>query len=106
MKKPVKKSTRKSTKKVVKKRTAKKPTARKATTKARVQKKLKPKFRIGEFVYSYHNPTEKRQINAIRVSKKFGVAHKYRLTLSDQQSKPKKSVWIDEKSLSKRKTSH
>jgi hypothetical protein len=101
MKKKVKRVAAKTKRKGVKKTLAKA-----VTRKKNVQKKLPPKYKIGEFVYSYHNPTEKRQINAIDQSKKFGVSHKYRLTLSDAQGKPKNSQWIDEKSLSKRKSSN
>ena len=66
-------------------------------------KKKKVKYKIGQFVYSYQNPTEKRPINRIRESQDGDYDHMYRLTLPDRQGYPVNSNWINEKSLSLRK---
>ena len=63
----------------------------------------KVKYKLGQFVYSYMNPKEKRPINRIRISKNGYYEHSYRLTLSGNDGYPRNSKWIDEKSLSLRK---
>jgi hypothetical protein len=79
-------------------------TKRKTTAKRGVTKKLqKPRYKVGEFVYSKLNPTEKRQIEDIKQFKTPGVKSKYRLLLCDAKGKPKRSVWIEESTLSRRK---
>jgi len=89
---------------------SKKPTVKRRKTKTVAKKKTtlsgvipKPKFKKGQFVYSYLNPTERRQINLVYVSKHRNREHKYRLTLSDAAGMPKMSRWITESGLSKRK---
>lgn len=62
-----------------------------------------PKYKVGQFVYSYQNPTEKRPINMIRKAKEPGYNHAYRLTLAGADGYGKNSNWIDEPSLSLRK---
>lgn len=79
-------------------------TKSKATAKRVVAKKLhKPRYKVGEFVYSRLNPTEKRQINEIKQFKTLGVKPKYRLILCDAKGHPKRSGWIEESTLSRRK---
>ena len=55
----------------------------------------KPKFKVGDMVYSYQNKTEKRPISYIKESSDSTYDHKYKLSLIDGYSN-----WIDEKSLS------
>jgi len=88
-----------------KKRSTRKAVARKKTTVKRVvaKKTHKPRYKVAEFVYSKLNPTEKRQIHEIKQFKAAGVKPKYRLILSDAKGHPKKSAWIEESSLSRRK---
>jgi hypothetical protein len=65
----------------------------------------KPKYHIGEAVYSYQNPSVARKINYIRAGK-FGDRYSitaYRLTLLDNEGQLRNSNWINENSLSKRK---
>lgn len=108
MKKPSKRvAKRKATsKKVVKRRTTAKTKPRRKTSSAKKGLSgivAKPKYRKGEFVYSHLNPGEKRQICEVKPSKQRSSQHKYRLTLSNAQGMPKKSSWITEAGLSKRK---
>jgi hypothetical protein len=93
------------------KKTPKKPTVkRRKKAKTSLKKKStlsgvipKPKYKKGQFVYSHFNPTERRQINLVFVSKQRSREHKYRLTLSDALGMPKMSPWITESGLSKKK---
>ena len=55
----------------------------------------KPKFKVGDMVYSYQNKTEKRPISYINESSDSTYDHKYKLSLIDGYSN-----WIDEKSIS------
>ena len=66
-------------------------------------KQKKVKYKVGQFVYSHQNPTEKRPINRIRISDDGDYDHAYRLTLSGNDGFPKNSKWIDEKGLSLKK---
>lgn len=97
----------------MKKKTSVRRTTRKTTRKTArpVRKtkvrKLKPsvkqKFKVGDFVYSPQNPTEKRQISESKEIKTGARGFVYKLILSDAKGRPKKSKWISEKSLSRRK---
>lgn len=67
-------------------------------------KKVKPpKYKMGDEVYSYQNPTVKRKINRINKALEADDVNRYRLTLYDKDGYPKNSNWINEKSLSKRR---
>jgi hypothetical protein len=57
----------------------------------------KPKFKIGDKVYSYQNKKELGEVNRIVVENDPEYEHKYRITLPNGQN----SKWIDEPSLSK-----
>jgi hypothetical protein len=70
-------------------------------TKAITQKK--PKYKVGDMVYSYQNPTKKREINRVFVEPDAGYQHKYRLSLVDAEGNKKHSNWTSESSLSKTK---
>ena len=64
----------------------------------------KSKYRIGEKVYSYQNPTVARKIDRIRYAEKgTPFQNAYRLILKDSRGYNKNSNWINENSLSKRK---
>lgn len=56
----------------------------------------KPKFKVGDMVYSYQNKTERRPISYVKESSDSTYDHKYKLSLTNGYSN-----WIDEKSLSK-----
>ena len=79
-----------------------KVTKRKPTVKRAVVAR-KAKYKVGDFVYSSFNPTEKRQISAVRIPKTKAALISYQLTLSDPCGKPKKSKWIAEGRLRKTK---
>jgi hypothetical protein len=67
-------------------------------------KARKPKYKIGDMVYSYWGKGKGR-VNYVHVSP-LGYPHKYRLTYQGDDGYPRNSNWIDEESLSmKRKTS-
>jgi hypothetical protein len=60
----------------------------------------KVKYKEGQLVYSYQNPTEKRPINRVRISEEDNFEHTYRLTFVGDDGFPKNSHWINESSLS------
>ena len=62
----------------------------------------KPKYRVGDLVYSWQNPTVKRIVNRVNVEDP-PYPHKYRLTLIDKDGERHNSKWLNEGSLSKRK---
>jgi len=68
---------------------------------ARTRKVTRPKYRLGDMVYSWQNPTVKREINRINISDDPNYNHKYRLTLVDRDGERHNSKWMDEPSLSK-----
>lgn len=99
-KRSVKRPTRKTVKRPVRKtvkRTVRKTIARKP------RPSVKQKFKLGDFVYSSLNPTEKRQISEVKELKTGVKGFVYKLILSDSKGRPKKSKWISERSLSRRK---
>ena len=62
-------------------------------------KAKKPKYKIGQMVYSYQNRNKKARINFIRISEDSQFDHKYRLTLPGEDGYNKNSNWINESSL-------
>ena len=60
----------------------------------------KQKYKIGELVYSYQNPTKKFGVSMFRKGQD-GFPNKYKLGLRDKDGYSKSSNWIDEKSLYK-----
>ena len=58
----------------------------------------KPKYKVGDMVYSYQNMTEMRPINYVRPSKEYGFPHAYRISLKGGNSN-----WISENSVAKTK---
>ena len=54
----------------------------------------KIKYKVGQMVYSYQNPTVKYPITWIRESKLKGYDHAYKLSLKNGYSN-----WINEKSI-------
>lgn len=63
----------------------------------------KPKYKVGDEVYSWQNPTVKRKINRINLSDDGNYQHRYRLTFYDKDGYPTNSKWMGESSLYKRK---
>lgn len=82
-------------------KTGKRPVRKTVTRKTRPS--AKQKFKLGDFVYSSLNPTEKRQISEVKELKTGTKGFVYKLILSDSKGRPKKSKWISERSLSRRK---
>ena len=67
-------------------------------------KKSKPlKYKMGDMVYSYQNPTVARPVNKIIRSDDPEYDHKYILSLKDKDGYSHSSKHINEKSLRKRK---
>ncbi len=62
----------------------------------------KPKYKVGDMVYSYQNPTVKRRVSHIRLEKP-PYSHSYKLALRDKDGYGYSSKWINEGSLSKRR---
>ena len=77
------------------------PTNKKVTSLYISLKKRPPKpikYKIGDMVYSYQNPTVKRPIISIYPSENPLYDHKYRVQLKERRSK-----WMDERSMRKTK---
>ena len=62
----------------------------------------KSKYKVGDMVYSYQNPTVKRRISHIHIEKS-PYQNKYKLSLRDKDGYSYSSKWINEGSLSKHK---
>ena len=62
-----------------------------------------PKYKVGDMVYSWQNPTVKRPVNRVFPETEPGYEHKYRLTLIDKDGSHRNSKWTNESSLSKRR---
>lgn len=63
----------------------------------------KPKYKIGDLVFSWQNPTVKRKINRINLSDDGNYSHTYRLTFFDKDGYQTNSKWMNESSLYKTK---
>jgi len=66
------------------------------------KKMKKPKYKVGDKVYSWQNPTVKRAINRITPPDDLGII-RYRLTLINKDGDRQNSKWTNESSLSKRR---
>lgn len=73
-------------------------------SKAKTATQKPPKYKVGDMVYSYQNPTKKREVNRIFIEPEVGYQHRYRLSLVDAEGNRKHSNWISESSLSKTKS--
>lgn len=62
-------------------------------------RKPKPKFKLGELVFSPKNKAIKREIVKIRIALSKSFQHLYRLRLFDLKGSPYQSYWVSEKSL-------
>jgi len=62
----------------------------------------KAKYKVGDMVYSWQNPTVKREINRVTPPDDLGII-RYRLTLIGRDGERHNSKWTNESSLSKRK---
>ena len=63
----------------------------------------KPKYKVGDMVYSWQNPTVKRRVSHRRLSDEAGYPHKYKVALIDKDGYGHSSIWMNECSLSKRR---
>ena len=63
----------------------------------------RPKYKLGEKVYSWQNPTVKREIRQFREGHKDDCIHRYRLRLHRKDGTTYNSKWLNESSLSKRR---
>lgn len=63
----------------------------------------KLKYKIGDMVYSYQNPTVKRRVSHARPGLDEGDPNRYKLALKDRDGYSYSSKWINEGSLSRRK---
>lgn len=70
---------------------------------SRPRKIKKPKYKVGDEVYSYQNPTVKRPITMIREPKEPGFDPAYKLSLKTKDGYTRSSNWINESSLYKRR---
>lgn len=66
------------------------------------KKTKKPKYKMGDMVYSYLNKTKKYPVNYISLSYDPDYNHKYKLAFRDKDGYSYSSKYIDEKSLSKK----
>ena len=71
----------------------------------KTKKVKKPKFKVGDMVYSWQNPTVKRRVSHVQVSKEYGYPHNYKVALVDKDGYGHSSKWMAEKSLHKTKRS-
>lgn len=62
----------------------------------------KPKYKVGDMVYTYLNPTVKRRISHVRENDP-GYPHNYKLALRDKDGYSYSSHWVGEGSISRRK---
>lgn len=67
------------------------------------RKPAKPKFKVGDLVYSYQNPTKKARVSHVFPSTEVGFEPNYKLALHDTDGYSYSSKYIGQKSLSKRK---
>lgn len=66
------------------------------------KKHKKPKYKVGDEVYSYLNPTVKKSITYMKKADGPDDFNRYKLALTDKDGYSYSSHYINEKSLSKR----
>ncbi len=64
----------------------------------------KPKFKVGDMVYSWQNPDVRRRVSHVFPSEHYGYPHKYKVALVDSEGYSRSSKYMDETSLCKRRT--
>ena len=64
----------------------------------------KPKFKVGDKVYSWQNTDVKRVVTRVYPSEHYGYPHKYKVSLRDDEGYSYSSKYLDETSLCKRRT--
>lgn len=69
----------------------------------KTKKRAKMKYKVGDMVYSYVNPTVKRRVSHARADPDPGYPNRYKLALVDRDGYGYSSKWINEGSLSRRK---
>ena len=62
----------------------------------------KLKYKVGDMVYTYLNPTVKRRISHVHQNEP-GYPNSYKLALVDREGYSYSSHWVNESSISKRK---
>ena len=62
----------------------------------------KPKYKVGDMVYSWQNPTVKRRVSHIREQDP-PYQHQYKVSLRDKDGYSYSSKWMGENSLSRTK---
>jgi hypothetical protein len=67
-----------------------------------VRKGRKPKYKVGDMVYSWQNPTVKRRVSHVQLQPS-GFPPKYKVALYDKEGYSYSSKWMDEASLRKTK---
>ncbi len=72
-------------------------------TRFKMRKLNPPKYRVGQMVYSWQNPTVKRAITKVLPSNDPKYPHKYKVGLRHKNGYSYSSKWISEKSISLRK---
>jgi len=63
----------------------------------------KPKYKAGDMVYSWVNPTKKARVSHIRKSDDCEYPHAYKLALKDKDGFSHSSKWINETTIRKTK---
>ena len=66
-------------------------------------KAKKQKFKRGDMVYSWQNPTTKRRVSHVNPSKDPMYPHQYKVALVDKDGYSRSSKWMNEDSLRKTK---
>lgn len=61
----------------------------------------KPKFKTGDMVYSWQNPTYKARVSHINPATEYGYNHQYKVSLRDKEGYSHSSKWMGEPSLHK-----
>lgn len=64
---------------------------------------IKPKYKVGDMVYSYLNPTVKRRISHVFPAQEKGFKANYKIALIDKDGYSYSSKYIGEGSISKKK---
>ena len=58
-----------------------------------------PKYKVGDMVYSWQNPDERKPVFKVHIEEDPDYQHTYKLDLTDEVGYSKRSKWMDEMSL-------
>lgn len=64
----------------------------------------KPKYNVGDMVYSYQNPDVKRRVSHVFPSTELGYPHSYKVALIDGEGYSRSSNYMGEDGMCKRRT--